>query len=143
MPAVVHFLGMLPDLTGAVAEGISTSALAGCERDCAKLAAKAMVLLQQVQISWLQHLMLELTLLPLGTMMWPAFYARAGLGCSNLQETISPRVPELLHLCARFGTQNALAVLTARCISEASCHWSTAIRTAVPSAVPASRFQSQ
>ena len=60
VPAVVHFLGMLPDLTGAVAEGISTSALAGCERDCAKLAAKAMVLLQQVQFLWLQHLMLEL-----------------------------------------------------------------------------------
>lgn len=50
VPAVVQFLDMLPHVSGAVSEGLSVSALAGCERDCAKLAAKALVLLQQVEL---------------------------------------------------------------------------------------------
>lgn len=48
VPALMQMLTMLPKLCGAAAEGISGSALAGCERDCAKLAAKALVLIQQV-----------------------------------------------------------------------------------------------
>lgn len=48
MPALMHFLSMVPELREGAAEGISGSALAGCEQDCAKLAFKALTLLHQV-----------------------------------------------------------------------------------------------
>lgn len=46
----MHFASLVPELAGAASEGSSGSALTGCERDCAKLAGRALLLLQQVPI---------------------------------------------------------------------------------------------
>ena len=46
----MQFASLVPELAGAASEGSSGSALAGCERDCAKLAGRALLLLQQVPI---------------------------------------------------------------------------------------------
>ena len=60
----MQFASLVPELAGAASEGSSGSALAGCERDCAKLAGRALLLLQQVPIlgDLLSHYMSTCTL---------------------------------------------------------------------------------
>ena len=48
MPALLEFLGMVPELTEASEEDAPGSVLAGCEHDCKHLAFKAVTFLQQV-----------------------------------------------------------------------------------------------
>ena len=48
VPALLEFLGMVPELAEASVEDAPGSVLAGCEHDCKHLAFKALSLLQQV-----------------------------------------------------------------------------------------------
>ena len=50
LPALLEFLGMVPELAEASQEDAPGSVLAGCERDCKHLAFKALTFLQQVVI---------------------------------------------------------------------------------------------
>ena len=48
MAALLHFLGLVPQLTEASQEDAPGSPLAGCERDCKHLSFRALTFLQQV-----------------------------------------------------------------------------------------------
>ena len=50
VPALLEFLGMVPELVEVSEEDAPGSVLAGCEHDCKHLAFKALILLQQVAI---------------------------------------------------------------------------------------------
>ena len=50
LPALMQFATLVPELAVAASQAGCGSALAGCERDCAKLAGRALLLLQQVPL---------------------------------------------------------------------------------------------
>lgn len=55
VPALLEFLGMVPELAEASEEDAPGSVLAGCEQDCKHLAFKALTFLQQVPMHPLHH----------------------------------------------------------------------------------------